>query len=69
MGKVQTRLNITVEKTEKAHLLARKKQMELAFRDGKLERLIAFYTKLNPTYAEELKYTRKKIERSKQGPQ
>ena len=57
---VKSKKGVSVQKTEKAHLLARRKQAEMALRDGKLDRMIEFYTSLNPEYAKELEYAREK---------
>ena len=57
---VKSKQGVSVKETEKAHLLARRKQVEMALRDGKLDRMIEFYTKLNLEYAKELEYARKK---------
>ena len=62
---VKSKRGISVQETEKAHLLARRKQVEMALRDGKLDKMIEFYTKLNPEYAKELEYARKKAEQKR----
>lgn len=62
---IKSKPGFGVKETQKAHLLARRKQVETALRDGKLDKMIEFYTALNPEYAKELEYARKKAERKK----
>lgn len=67
---VKSKRGISAQETEKAHLLARRKQAEMALHDGKLDRMIEFYTKLNPECSKELEYARQKAEtKSKRRPQ
>ncbi len=65
---VKSKKGKSIQRTDKAHLLARQRQVELALRDKKLDKMIEFYTTLNPEYAQELDYARKKAERKSQKP-
>jgi len=50
-----------VQNSQSRHLLARKRQFEMAMRDGKAERLLEFYKKRNNLVGDELEYTYNKI--------
>jgi len=45
------------------HMLARIKQFDMAMRDGKAEKLLTFYKKVNPESASELQYAYDKVKR------
>ncbi len=58
-----TKPGISPQSSETNHLLARRRQVEMALKDGKAEKLISFYKELNPLFADELDYAYKVAQR------
>jgi hypothetical protein len=55
------------QNSETNHLLARRKQFEAAMKDGKAEKLLDFYKKINPEITSELEYAYRKTRSKKMG--